>query len=216
MFRVILYSQWKWTRLVVIAGTVAAFIIPILSLQSAGGRDPAGARELLATIERWSVPYKLLAGALGLLVAMTAWSADHRGRHVYALALPLPRWRYVLYRFCAGLVLLTPAVLALTVGGLLVTLTATLPSGLHGYPVALAWRFTLALVLAYAAFFAISSGTTRTAAAVLITMGGLFAVQVIAMTMGFDISIIDWLMNGVFAWQGPLALFGGRWMLIDV
>ncbi len=216
MFRVILHSQWKWSRLVVIAGLVAAFAIPVLSVQSAGGRDPAGARELLSTLERWGAAYKILAAGLGLLVAMTAWSADHRGRHVYALALPLPRWRYVLYRFGAGLVLLAPAVLAVAAGGLLASLTATLPSGLHGYPVALAWRFALALLLAYAAFFAISSGTARTAAAVLIVMGTVGGVQVLAVIVGLDLPIMDWLMRGVLAWQGPFALFGGRWMLIDV
>lgn len=216
MFRVILHCQWKWSRLLVIAGVVAGFALPILSLQSAGGRDPAGARALLATLERWSVAYKVLAAGLGLLIAMTAWSADHRGRHVYALALPLPRWRYVLYRFGAGLALLAPVVLAVTAGGVLATLTATLPTGLHGYPVALAWRFALALLLAYAAFFAISSGTARTAAAVMIALGSIFAAQVLAATVGWDLPIIEWLMSGVLAWQGPFTLFGGRWMLIDV
>lgn len=216
MFRVILHSQWKWSRLVVVAGTVAAFAIPILSLQSAGGRDPAGARELLGTLERWGVVYKVLAAGLGLLIAITAWSTDHRGRHVYALALPLPRWRYVLYRFGAGLVLMAPIVIAVAAGGLLATVTATLPNGLHGYPVALAWRFALALLLSYAAFFAISSGTTRTAAAVLIVFGAVGCAQVFGVIMDWEFLSMDWLMDAVLAWRGPFALFGGRWMLVDV
>jgi hypothetical protein len=216
MFRVMLHSQWKWSRLVVIAGTFAAFAIPVLSLQSAGGRTPAGAREILGTMERWSVPYRLLAAAFGLLIAITAWSADHRGRHVYAMALPLPRWRYVLYRFGAGLVLLSPGVLAVTIGGVLATMMATLPSGLHGYPFALALRFALALVLAYAMFFAISSGTTRTAAAVLIVFGAIGCAQVFGVIMDWDFLSMHWLMDAVLAWRGPFALFAGRWMLVDV
>ena len=72
MFRMILLSQWKWSRLVVLAGTVAAFALPVLSLQAAGGREPAVARELLASLERWGMSYRLLAAALGLLVARTA------------------------------------------------------------------------------------------------------------------------------------------------
>lgn len=216
MFRMILLAQWKWSRLIVIAGTVAAFAIPVLSLQAAGGRDPATARELLAAVERWSVPYRLLAMALGLFVAVAAWSADHRGKHIYALVLPLPRWRYVLLRFGAGFVLLAPAILALALGGVLATVTATLPSGLHGYPLALTLRFALASFLAYATFFAISSGTARTAAAILIVFGLVGGVQVLAVAIDWNFPLIEWIIQGVLAWQGPLALFGGRWMLVDV
>lgn len=216
MFRMILLAQWKWSRLVVIAGTVAAFAIPILSMQAAGGRDPATAKELLASVERWSVPYRLLAMALGLFVAVAAWSADHRGRHIYALVLPLPRWRYVLLKFAAGGFLLAPAILALALSGLLATVTATLPSGLHGHPFALTLRFALATILAFAVFFAISSGTPRTAAAILLTFGILFGVQVLGVATDLNLPVIEWLIQGVLAWQGPLALFGGRWMLVDV
>jgi hypothetical protein len=211
-----LLAQWKWSRLLVITGTVAAFTIPILSMQAAGGRDPATAKELLASLERWSVPYRLLAMGLGLFIAVAAWSADHRGRHIYALVLPLPRWRYVLLKFAAGCVLLAPAIFALALSGLLATVTATLPSGLHGYPFALALRFALATLLAYAVFFAISSGTARTAAAILITFATLFGVQVLGVATDLNLPVIDWLIQGFLAWQGPLALFGGRWMLIDV
>ena len=216
MFRMILLAQWKWSRLIVIAGTIAAFAIPVLSLQAAGGRDPATARELLAALERWSVPYRLLAMALGLFVAVSAWSADHRGKHIYALVLPLPRWRYVLLRFAAGLVLLAPAIIALALGGLLATATATLPTGLHAYPFALTLRFALAACLAYAAFFAISSGTARTAAAILIAFGVIAGVQILGLAVDWNLPVIDWLIQGFLAWQGPLALFGGRWMLVDV
>jgi hypothetical protein len=216
MFRMILLSQWKWSRLVVVPGIVAAFALPILSLQAAGGTQPANARELLGAIEWWGVWYKLLASGLGLLVAIAAWSGDNRGRHVYALALPVPRWRYVLYRFGAGLVLLTPVVIALTIGSLSATLLAALPNGLHGYPFALASRFALALLLAYALFFAISSGTIRTATVILVILWTLGGVQVAAVALDVNLPIMDWLMNGLLAWQGPFALFGGRWMLVDV
>ena len=216
MFRMILLSQWKWSRLVVLAGTVAAFALPVLSLQAAGGREPAVARELLASLERWGMSYRLLAAALGLLVAVAAWSADHRGRHVYALSLPLPRWRYVLLRLAAGWVLLAPVVVAFAFGGLLATATATLPNGLHGYPLALTLRFALAMTLAYAVFFAISSSTTRTAAVVLVTLSLVGGAEVITAIMDVDLPVIDWIMDGFLAWQGPFALFGGRWVLVDV
>ena len=216
MFRVVLLSQWKWSRLIVLPATVAAFAMPVLSLQAAGGPQPANARELLAALEQWGQWFKILAAGVGLLLAITAWSRDNRGRHVYALALPVPRWRYVLYRFGAGLVLQVPVVVALVLGGLCATLLATLPNGLHGYPFALAWRFALAVLLAYALFFAISSGTTKTAAVVLIVGLALGGTELLSVATDLDIPVMKWVMQAVLAWQGPFALFGGRWMLVDV
>src|SRR2546426_7129741 len=129
MFRVMLYSQWKWSRLIVALGSVAAFALPIISVQGAARADasPLQAGELLQAVQSWGTLYPVLAAALGLLVAIATWAPDHRGRHVHALSLPLPRWRYVLLRFGAGLVLLTPSMIAVLVGALLASVTATLP-----------------------------------------------------------------------------------------
>ncbi|RDJ93095.1 DUF2867 domain-containing protein, partial [Lacticaseibacillus rhamnosus] len=66
--------------------------------------------ELLGAMQAWGVLYPVLAAALGLLVAIATWAPAHRGRPVHALSLPLPRGRYVLLRFAAGLVLLVPPV----------------------------------------------------------------------------------------------------------
>src|SRR5205814_3499155 len=101
MFRVILYTQWKWSRLIVVLGSVAGFALPIISLQGAARPDasPLTPGDLLHTVQSWGVLYPVLAATLGLLVALATWAPDHRGRHVHALVLPLPRWRYVLLRF---------------------------------------------------------------------------------------------------------------------
>lgn len=216
MFRVILESQWKWARLFIVAGTVAAFAVPILSVQSLGGPEPALSGDLLAAMQSWSVVYPTLAGALGLLAAMRAWAPDHAGRHVYALILPLPRWRYVWLRFSAGLVLLAAPASAIALGAVLATSIATLPAGLHGYPIGLAIRFTLALLVAYAVFFAISSGTARTAGLILALFGALAATQVLASAANLDLPIAVSALQGIFGWPGPLGIFAGRWMLIDV
>ena len=40
MFRAILYTQWKWCRLVILLATLAAFALPLLSVQ--GARGPVG------------------------------------------------------------------------------------------------------------------------------------------------------------------------------
>lgn len=218
MFRMILFTQWKWSRLAVLLGVLAAFLLPILSVQQAGDphRTDWEARMLLNSIQSWSVLYPALAAALGLVLALTAWSADHRGRHVYALSLPIPRWHYALQRFGAGVLLLAAPAVALLVGALLAAATANIPPGLQAYPVALAARFALALVVGYAVFFAISAGTTRTAGYVLSMVAAIVVVQVLASAAGLDLHLIPSLGERVVLWPGPLEIFSGRWMLIDV
>lgn len=218
MFRVVLYGQWKWSRIVVLLGTIAGFALPILSVQGATN-DPTSALkpgELLGTVQAWGVLYPILAATIGLLVAIATWAPDHRGRHVLALSLPLPRWRYVLLRFGAGLVLLVPAMLGVFAGALLASATATLPPGLEAYPVALAMRFAFAVAVAYAVFFAVSAGTTRTAGIILGIIGAVIVVQVLASAAGIQLDLTSPLQAVVLNWPGPLAIFTGRWMLIDV
>ncbi len=218
MFRVILFSQWKWTRYIVVLGAVAGFALPVLSVQGASS-DPSSALkpgELLNAMQSWGVLYPVLAAAIGLVVAIATWAPDHRGRHVLALSLPLPRWRYVLLRFSAGLVLLLPAMLGVLMGALLASATATLPSGLEAYPFALAIRFAFAVAVAYAVFFAVSAGTTKTAGIILAVIAGFIVVQVIASAAGIEIDLMGPLQAAVLSWPGPFAIFTGRWMLIDV
>ena len=218
MFRVILYSQWKWSRLIIVAGTVAGFALPIISLQGATGTDrgPLQAQELLRAAQSWGTLYPVIAAALGLLVAIATWAADHRGRHVHALTLPLPRWRYVLLRFGAGATLLAGPMVAVLLGALLATATATFPPGLQGYPIALALRFAIAVLVAYAVFFAISAGTARTAGIILGTIGALILVQILANLAGLGLDLVATLQLVILNWPGPLAVFTGRWMLVDV
>jgi hypothetical protein len=135
---------------------------------------------------------------------------------VYALSLPLPRWHYALLRFTAGAVLMAAPIVALWIGALLATATAQIPPGLQAYPNALALRFALAALTAYAVFFAISSGTTRTAGYVLSIIAALFVAQLLLGAAGLSENIIHVLFDRVITWPGPLEIFTGRWMLIDV
>lgn len=218
MFRAILYTQWKWSRLIIVLGTVAGFAIPLLSLQGAARADRGAlqAQELLRSVQSWGSLYPLLATALGLLIAIAAWAADHRGRHVLALTLPLPRWRYVLLRFVAGLALLVAPIAAVLLGASLAVLFATIPPGLQGYPVALAVRFALAVLVAFAIFFAISAGTTRTAGMVLGAIAAVILVQVVANMANIDLDLFAVAQLLLVQGIGPLAVFTGRWMLVDV
>jgi len=218
MFRAILYSQWKWSRLIVAVGTIAGFALPLVSLQGAAraDRSPLEAEALLHAVQAWGVLYPLLAAALGLLVAIVTWAPDHRGRHIHALTLPLARWRYVLLRFATGATVLAGPILGVTIGALIAVAAATLPPGLHGYPLALAVRFALAALVAYALFFAVSAGTARTAGIILGVIGAIVVVQVFASVANLELNLADHLQMVLTNWPGPLAVFTGRWMLIDV
>src|SRR5256885_11060199 len=212
MFRVILYTQWKWSRLIVVLGSVAGFALPIISLQGPDRPDssPLTPGDLLRTVQSWGVLYPVLAATLGLLVALTTWTPDHRGRHVHALILPVPRWRYVLLRFGAGMVLLAAPIVAVMAGALLATRTATIPAGLQGYPGALAVRFALAVLVAFAGFFAVSAGTARAAGIVLMLIGGGIFVQIIAGGANIDLDLFGPVQGGGLHWPWPLALLRRR------
>ena len=218
MFQVILYAQWKWSRLIVVLGTVAGFALPIVSLQGAAqdDRNPLQAEALLRAVQSWGTLYPVLAAALGLLVAIATWAPDHRGRHVYALSLPLPRWRYVLLRFASGVTVLAGPILAVLISALLATSLATIPPGLQGYPLALGLRFAMAVLVAYAMFFAVSAGTARTAGIILGVIGAVIAVQLIAGVANVELDLLGKLQLVILNWPGPLAVFTGRWMLVDV
>ena len=60
------------------------------------------------------------------------------------------------------------------------------------------------------------SGTTRTAGYVLAIIGGLIVVQVLFEAAGVHVSLIPFIGDRLILWPGPLEIFSGRWMLIDV
>lgn len=218
MFRQILYTQWRWGRLPVLFLALAAFSVPPLSVQSLG--DPTVARwmivEILSSVQSWGLIYPLLAATVGLVLALTTWAPDHAGRHVYALSLPLPRWEYALLRFGAGAVLVAVVTAGVLFGALVAVATITPPPGLRVFPFALALRFGLAAFVAYGTFFAISAGTNRTAGYILATLGGLVLAQVIVSAAGSDVNFLLSILERLFLWPGPLEVFTGRWMLVDV
>ena len=217
MYRAILFQQWRWTRLVVVLGTLAAFAVPLFSLRGAAAvMDHGTAAGFLGDLQSWGIAYPTLAGALGVLMAVTLWAPDHRGRHVYALALPVPRWRYVTLRYLAGLTLLAAPAAGLALGAFLASATVSLPPGLHPYPLALSCRFALAVLVAFTLFFSISAGTARTAGVILGLAATLVVAQILLSAAGTDADILMPVLNGVLSSPGPFAVFTGRWMLVDV
>ena len=217
MFRVVLETQWKWTRGVILAATLAAFSLPLLSMRDAArALDQMNARELLTRMQGFGIFYALTAAFIGLVVAAMAWNADHVGRHVYALSLPIERWRYVAMRFVAGAVTLLPVGVALWIGGVVAVSARVVPAGLESHPGGLAVRFALAALVSYALFFAISSGTRRTAGIFLAMLGALICLEMIGEASDLPLRPFTVLIDLLVHQSGTLGVFNGSWMLIDV
>jgi hypothetical protein len=218
MFREILRTQWKWSAWAVVLATVASFVLPVMTVQDAWriNADGADVAQMMARAEVVGSFFPILALAAGIAMALLTWAPDHRGAHVYALSLPVPRWRYVLLRLAAGAVLLAPAVLALWIGAVVATAASTIPTGLHAYPTAITVRFAVALLLGYAFFFSLASGTMRTT---VILLGIL---PVAAITLNAFIVLVGGPSLLAAAWHeivtlpGPFRLLFEPWLLINV
>jgi hypothetical protein len=220
MFKVILETQWKWARMPLLLATVAAFTIPMISVRGLGEGTASGMNALYAMVSmaNWAVAYPLLAAAVGLLLALTAWGSDHRQGHYYALSLPIPRWRYSFLRLGAGFMLLAGPVIGIAIGSSLAAAAASIPAGLTAYPLALAIRFGLAATMAYTMLFAVSAGSARTAGFVLAVLLVILIAPVAVFLFAPPESgqFVHPILDRIYDWRGPLGIFGGRWLLIDV
>ena len=213
MYRMILVTQWKWTRAVVLIATILGFALPLASLQAAG--EVGRAAEFVARMQRFGVWYALLAAAIGLMVALTAWAHDQRGRHVYALSLPVSRAQYVMMRLTAGLSFLLPPAIAVLLGALFVAVFGDIPAGLTVYPLALALRFLFAACVAYTVFFAIGSATQKTAGIILGVAAALLLTQYLFTVLGVDLRLFERTIEVLFTSPGIFSVFSGRWSLVD-
>ena len=217
MYHVLLLDQWKAVRLPIGLACIIGFTIPVLSVQLASTDLGIGwAPRLLTSQIQWGTVYPLLAAGIGLLLGTSAWSRDHRADHVYAMSLPVPRWQYALLKCGAGMLLVLPAVLAVFAGAVAASVSAPLPDGLTAYPVSLTVRFGLTSAMAFAIFFAIASGTARTAGIVLGSAAVIAVSLLFLSTIGLEDAVVRPIMAALFGSLSPLNAFGGRWMLIDV
>lgn len=226
-FRSMLYLDWRMTRWLILALTPLAFGLPLLALRtaslSAASAPRQGALSMLMVLDVWAPFFPLLASLTGAAIALGVWSWDHQQGHVWALSLPVSRSRYVLDKLAAGALLLLIPVVALWLGTLLGTAWATIPDGLRGYPHALAFRFLLAVLLIYALMFALAAGTKKTAGWVIgsfltIMIGGTILVDALAAGFGVDDpwTPLEFFIELIATWPGPLHVFGANWLPVDV
>jgi hypothetical protein len=80
MFRQILRTQWQWSAWAVVIATVASFMLPVLTVQSAGliNPDTADVLGMMARVGMVGVFYPMLALAAGVTMALLIWTPDHR------------------------------------------------------------------------------------------------------------------------------------------
>ncbi len=230
MFQQILLLHWKTVRFGLVPFILAAFAAPLLAIQGMtpimGDSDGSSVRAgwMLSQMLSWAPIFPLLATLVGIVVALSAWNSDHRGDHIYALTLPLPRWHYVGLKMGAGMVILLVPVFAFWLGSLLATASVQIPEGLRAYPGAVSFRFLLASLILYALLFALAAGTMRTALWVIGTftalavLGGIVP-DFLAGTLFPSLegwSFLEWFVESALEWPGPFEVISGNWMLIDV
>jgi len=209
-------TQWRRVRIPVIIVSLLLLSVPLLIVRSGPTDDVGRVGQWLHYSEQVGRVIPLLALGCGLLLGIAAWTDDARGGHVYALSLPLSRERYILYRCIAGgLPMLVPALTMLS-GGLIAAAAVQLPPGVHAYPVALAVRTLLAILVCYAIFFAIAVASKHAARVFLLALVGLISLDLILSIIEVDFSSIEAVVELLVTWPGPLAILTGRWALFDV
>ncbi|HUH13485.1 MAG TPA: hypothetical protein VMK65_10260, partial [Longimicrobiales bacterium] len=212
MFRQMMWVHWQAGRWGILPMALAAFALPLLSIQAFEGATLSAfqAAFLLDTQAPLLPLYPLVAALTGVVLGASAWGWDHTGSHVYAMSLPLARWEYVLAKLGTGALLALVPVAAFLAGALLATAAAVIPPGLTAYPLLLSWRFLLAVLLAYALVFALSSGSPRTGAIALavftgVLIGGQLVVDLLARVVpGLgDFDFAATVLNALVEWPGP-------------
>lgn len=216
MLRAMIRLSWKGSWHLVVALAASAMALPIVSVRTGWRGTGDSLPRFLIELQLWGLLYPALAAVAAIVIATALWASDRRGHHIYALLLPVPRWRYVLLRYVAGLVLLLPVLAALWVGAVIATATLDMPPGLRQFPHALAVKFALALVLLFGLAFA-AAAASRRALGIGFRLLGLFVALHIAVIMLSPRTNLIWtVVSALATWPGPFAPLGGRWMLIDV
>ena len=213
MFRVTLAAQARYLAPILALSVVVAALIPLLSVQGVDSQLPwwGGRVELLLDQSRIFAPiYPAVALCFGIFFAAANWLPDVWTRWVYVFTLPVARPRVAALRLAAGIVLMTPAVLALWIAGLIGVAVAALPPVIEAHPGAIALRFGAATLVSYAL------------TSLLVLMGrriwylGL-ALILLVVVQGFGVHFGFTLTDLFFLHPlSPLHVFAGQWLFLDV
>jgi hypothetical protein len=217
MFAMILRTHWAWTRLLVGALALLAFLMPAFAwrLASEGG-DNANVAQLMDGFSVLGPMLAFLALLGAFVLAVYPWTLDAETKHVYPLSLPISWTRYVGMRYAAGALTLAVPTAALYLGSRLAVSLITLPPMLQAYPGALAVRFLMAALVAYSVTFALQYLAGRRAALVALIIVLAFAVNLTALELSGAKGWSDAIGSFLFDFPGPFGVFSQSWVLIDV
>ncbi len=217
--------HWKASRWLLLPLVLGAFLIPFTTWTGGPMTNLIGQPGIgyFSHSAQMAAFYPALAALAGMILALTAWNWDHQKAHVYPLSLPISRTRYSVLKFGSGVVLLLLPTIVLGLTALGVSNLVDLPAGLRSYPLELTGRFFLAGTTAYAFWFALASGTIRTT--VLLIVGLVLFLFLADPLTEFVAGVVPRLegvnpsrsfLHFMTADWGPLRVFVGNWMLIDV
>ena len=228
MYQPMLFMHWKQVRWGLLPFVLAAYALPMIAVQglgSAPGMDGTTleAYRIVAGYQVWLPAFPILATAIGITLALSAWNWDHQLKHVYALSLPVSRWRYATLKMGAGAILALLPAGALLVGAHVATAFVDLPAGLHAYPNQLALRFLVASLVAYAGFFAMAAGTVKTTVWIVsLAIGFVILGNVLTEFLAgyyplfYRVNLVEMVFEALMRAPGPFEVFTGNCMLIDV
>ncbi len=228
MYQPMLFLHWKQIKVVLLPLVVAAFALPLLSIQGLGSwgsfpHETISAYQFTMNSAFWAPVFPALAAVTGITLALSSWNWDHQLHHVYALSLPLRRWQYAALKMGAGTVLALLPAASFWAGAHLAAASVALPAGLNAYPNALTVRFLASIMASYALLFALAAGTVRTT---MIVVTGLLAFMLVGGTAGdllgnhFEafqrVDVVGTFLRALVSRNGPFEVFSGSWLLIDV
>lgn len=228
MYKPMLHMHWKQIRWGLLPFVLAAYALPLIAVQGLGtppGMESATleAYRIVGGFQVWLPAFPMLAAAVGIVLALSAWNWDHQLKHVYALSLPVSRWRYATMKMVAGATLTLLPAAGLWIGAHVATAFVELPAGLNAYPNYLALRFLVASLVAYAGFFAMAAGTVRTTVLVVsLVVALLISGNVLTDFLAgyypvfYRVNLVEMAFEALMRAPGPFEVFTGNWMLIDV
>lgn len=212
-FRAVLVAQARHLAPVIALATIAAALLPLLTLQG----EPVDrfyhmgqVQWLLSRAALFAPFYPAAAVALGILFATGNWLPDATGRWVYAFTLPVSRPHLALLRLGAGAILLLPATLVLWGVATIGVATAGLPAVVQAHPGMVALRFAAATLVAYA----FASLLVLLGRKVWYLAGGMV---VLLLLSGLGLDWFGPLMDTLFLHTAsPFHVLAGSWLLLDV
>ncbi|MDX2182572.1 MAG: hypothetical protein SFW08_01180 [Gemmatimonadaceae bacterium] len=226
LYLALLRVQFGLTRPVwfgAVIAVIAAYATPHLTPSTFGAwREGGGDAGRLLSLSAVGGGILIVTALTMAFAAAASWAEEgSRNRGVYLMALPLERWHLAALEYAVAVTLILGVGLAMLIIGGAYAMFVSLPPGLHAYPVAIAVRTTGASLLVLSLMFPLSrlnvgaqQVTARTTVMLLVALAGL-GLWVLLESMGV-VSIARPVFRWAFSSGGPLHLWVGSWMLVDI